>query len=123
MMKEEKRAVIRIKNLALRTVIGTTEYERREKQDVIINVDLEVDASKAVETDNIEYALDYRTLTKRIIQAVEDSDFFLLEGLTDFILRITMDMDGVLWARVEVDKPHALRFADSVSVEMRADRK
>lgn len=122
-MEKEKRAVIRIKNLALRTIIGTTEYERRDKQDVIINVALEVDASRAVETDDIANALNYRTLTKRIIEEVEGSDYFLLEKLADSILRIVMGMEDVLWARVRVDKPQALRFAESVSVEMRAERK
>lgn len=122
-MEKEKRATIRIKNLALRTIIGTTDYERRDKQDILVNVALEVDASKAVETDNIAEALNYRTLCKRIIEEVEGSDYFLLEKLAASVLEIVMGMEEVLWARVRVDKPHALRFAESVSVEMRAERK
>ncbi len=120
-MDEDRRAVIRIKNLALRTIIGTTEYERRDRQDVIVNIALEVDVSRAVETDDIDDTLNYRTLTKEIIKEVEGSDYFLLEKLADSILKIIMNRGDVNWARVRVDKPHALRFAESVSVEMRAE--
>lgn len=122
-MEKEKLAIIRIKNLALRTIIGTTEYERRDRQDVIINIALEVDASKAAETDDIKDTVNYRTLTKRIIKEVEGSNYYLLEKLADSILGIVMDMEDVLWARVQVDKPHALRFAESVSIEMKAEKK
>jgi D-erythro-7,8-dihydroneopterin triphosphate epimerase len=121
-MEKDRRAIIRIRNLALRTVIGTTEYERRDRQDVIVNIALEVDVSRAVESDDIADTLNYRTLTKEIIKVVERSDYFLLEKLADSILRIVMDRGDVNWARVRVDKPHALRFAESVSVEMRAER-
>ncbi len=33
------RATIKIKNLALRTVIGFNERERNKKQDVVLNID------------------------------------------------------------------------------------
>lgn len=119
----ETSMTIRIKNLRLRTIIGISEWERGEKQDVVINVELEVDERKAVETDLIDDTVNYKTLTKRIVEEVEQSEFFLLEKLTHHILQVVLEDKKIKKATVEVDKPHALRFAESVSVSCSAERK
>ncbi|WP_372870419.1 dihydroneopterin triphosphate 2'-epimerase [Shewanella sp.] len=111
-------ATIRIKNLRLRTHIGIKEDEIQNKQDVIINVVIAYHAEQAQQSDNMDDALNYRTITKRIIALVEDNRFSLLEHLTARILDIASEHPSVNEARVEVDKPHALRFADSVSMEL-----
>ncbi|MCK5260070.1 MAG: dihydroneopterin aldolase [Candidatus Omnitrophica bacterium] len=111
-------ATIRITNLKLRTVIGTNDWERECKQDVVINVRIEFDASKASESDDLKDTIDYKAITKRIIQKVEPSSFFLLEKMAKCILSIIMEDPLVKEATVRVDKPLALRFADSVSVEL-----
>jgi len=113
-------ATIRIKNLKLKTVIGTNDSERNKKQAVVINVTFGTGDSKATETDNIDDTSNYRTMTKKIISAVEESEFFLIEKLAKHILNIVMEDGKVLRAKVEVDKPGALRFTDSVSVEVTA---
>ena len=115
-------AVIRIKNLLLRTIVGIKKEEREKKQDVMINIELEMDHSQAAASDQIENTLDYRALTKRIIGLVEKSQFFLVETLADEILKLVMEDPRVEKGRVEVDKPHALRFAQSVSIEVQASR-
>lgn len=111
-------ASIRIKNLRLRTHIGIKEDEIQNKQDVIINVVIAYHAKQAQQSDNMDDALNYRTITKRIIALVEDNRFSLLEHLTARILDIASEHPSVTEASVEVDKPHALRFADSVSMEL-----
>jgi len=114
--------IIRIKNLRLRTIIGVNDWERKNLQDVVVNAEIEYDASRAIETDDLEYAFNYRGVTKRIISAVESSRFHLLDALANHILQIIMDEPKVRKASVEVDKPNALRFADSVSASCRAER-
>jgi len=113
---------IHIKNLRLKTIIGINDLERAEKQDVIVNVEVELDASRATETDRIEDTINYKTLTKRIISEVELSEFYLLEKLAHHILNIVLEDKKVIRGTVEVDKPHALRFANSVSVSCSGDR-
>ena len=115
--------LIRIKNLRLRTIIGIYDWERVEKQDVIINIEFEVDSENAIETDKIENTLDYKDLNKEIIEAVESSRFYLLEKLTHTVLQIVMKDKRIIRAKVEVDKPGALRFSDSVSVECSGENK
>ena len=115
-------ATVRIKDLLLRTYIGIKEEEINNQQDVRINVTLTYDASDAVSRNEIESALNYRTITKQIIGHVEGNRFALLERMTHEVLGIVMEHPPVQWARVEIDKPHALRYAESVSVALEARR-
>ena len=114
---------IRIKNLRLRTIIGVNDWERRRKQDVVINVELDFDGRSAAKSDRIEDTVDYKALCKRIIDQVERSRFCLLEKLADCVLKTVLGDPKVRRVAVEVDKPDALRSADSVSVTCRRRRK
>ncbi len=115
-------ARIRIKNLRLRTYIGINEDEIRNKQDILINATLFYPAEDAVHINDINHALNYRTITKEIIQYVEENRFALLERLTQDVLDCVMRHEQVRYAEVEVDKPHALRFSESVSITLTAHR-
>ena len=102
-------ARIRVKDLRLRTFIGIKEEEILNKQDVLINLTILYPAADAVEVNDIEHALNYRTITKAIIRHVEENRFALLERMTQEILDLVMENPAVRYAEVEVDKPHALR--------------
>lgn len=116
-------ARIRVKKLLIRTYIGFNPEELINKQDVIINLEIETDIpGSAMEADEPLNIFDYKTITKKIITHVQEGRFKLLEVLTKSILDLIMEDPKVEWARVEVDKPHALRFAESVSLEMEAKR-
>ncbi|WP_280562367.1 MULTISPECIES: dihydroneopterin triphosphate 2'-epimerase [unclassified Chromohalobacter] len=115
-------ATINIKNLRLRTHIGIKDEEIQNRQDVVINAIIRYRADRAVKFDHIEQALNYRTITKHIIGYVEDNRFLLLERMTREVLDIIMSYEQVLTAQVEIDKPFALRFSDSVSVTLSDSR-
>lgn len=115
-------ARVQIKNLLLRAYIGIKEEEINNQQDVIINVCLTYDASEAISRNEITAALNYRTITKQIIGHVNGNRFALLERLTHEVLNIVMEHTAVQWAQVEIDKPHALRYTESVSICLEAHR-
>ena len=115
-------ARIRVKDLRLRTYIGIKEEEINNKQDVLINLTILYPAVDAVRDNDIDHALKYRTITKAIIAHVEGNRFALLERLTQEILDLVMSHESVRYAEVEVDKPHALRFAESVSITLAGHR-
>jgi D-erythro-7,8-dihydroneopterin triphosphate epimerase len=116
-------ATIYIKNLRLRTIIGIEDGERTHKQDIIINAQIEVNIDTPAQSDNINDAFNYKTITKKIIEFVESSDYFLLEKLVDQLLKLIMQDEQAITTTVEVDKPAALRFSDSVSIKQTATRK
>ena len=109
---------ILIKDLMLRCVIGLGEEERREKQDVLINLILWADLRNAAASDSIKDAVDYSALKKRIITLVEGSQYHLAETLADRIASLCLEEAAVQQVQVTVEKPTALRFAHSVGVEI-----
>jgi len=117
-MMPDQTAIINIKNLRLRTFIGFNPEEQEKQQDVIINAEIHYPASHLCLTDHVEGALNYKTITKAIIALVEDGRFKLLEKLVSDVLEVCCEHDSVSFAKVTIDKPHALRFADSVSLTL-----
>ncbi len=113
---------ILIRDLTVRCIVGACDWERNEKQDVIINIVLETDLSKPAETDRLEDAADYQAIKKRVIALVENSSFQLIETLAENIAGICLDDPAVERVQVTVDKPGALRFARSVAVEIVRER-
>ncbi len=107
--------IIRIKNLLLRTQVGFNEHELGKKQDLLINVEIYYSTAGEEESDNPVNALDYRTICKKIIHLVESKRFNLLEKVANDVANLVLEITRVEKVNVEVDKPHALRFAESVS--------
>ena len=110
-------ATIRITDLTLEAIIGINSWERTTKQEVILNIALDFDSSKAAKSDNIKDTVDYKSLKKSIMTLVESSQFMLLERLVERVLDLIMKDPKVTLATVRIDKPRALRFAKSVSIE------
>ncbi|OHD71403.1 MAG: dihydroneopterin aldolase [Spirochaetes bacterium RBG_16_49_21] len=113
---------IMIKDLLARCIVGINSDERRDKQDVIINITLSADLKKACKTDKFEDTVDYSIIKKKILEMVENSRFFLIEALAEHIAAACLDFSGVQGALVSVEKPSALRFARSVGVEIYRER-
>ncbi|MEJ2551792.1 MAG: dihydroneopterin aldolase [Anaerolineales bacterium] len=118
-MEEDR---ILIKDLLLRGIIGINDWEREKRQDILINVMLFGDLRPAGESDEIADSINYRTITKQIIQHVETSQRFTVEALAADVARICLEADGVERVRVRLEKPGALRFARSVGVEIERRR-
>jgi FolB domain-containing protein len=115
------RDCVEIKDLLVRTVIGVNDWERRDRQDVLINVCMFTDTRTAGRTDDIAHALNYRSVAKRIISLAEGSQFFLVERLAEEVARVCVQEFGVPKVRVSVEKPGAVRFSRSVGVTIQRD--
>jgi FolB domain-containing protein len=110
---------ILIGDLRARCIIGVSDEERREKQDVTINVIIFADLLKAGKSDRFEETVDYRLIKKQILAMVEASNFHLIEALAEAVARICLKNPKVHEVRVRAEKPSALRFARTVGVEIR----
>ncbi len=114
---------ILINDLAARCIIGVDQEERRDKQDVLINLALCADLTKAGKTDRFEDTVDYREIKKRIVVMVENSRYYLVEALAEAVSEICLSNPKVVEVKVKVEKPSALRFARTVGVEITRSRK
>lgn len=111
-----------IKDLLVRTVLGVSAEERRDRQDVLISVELITDTSAPGRSDDLADAVNYRTIAKQILALADKSAFQLVEKFAEEIALICLDDARVRRASVTVEKPGALRFARSVGVSIDRDR-
>lgn len=109
---------ILITDLVARGIIGITEAERRNPQDIRINVLLYADLRQAGQSDDLADSVNYRTVAKKLQAHAESAGRLTVEALAADLARICLEEPGVQKARVRVEKPGAVRFAGSVGVEI-----
>lgn len=107
---------IDVDDLQCRAIIGIYPAERIQYQDVLVQLSMWTDIAKASKSDSIEDALDYKRVTKRVIELVRDSRYQLIETLIEDVAQTILREFDVERVRVRVDKPGALRFARSVGI-------
>jgi FolB domain-containing protein len=107
-----------IRDLLVRGIIGINDWEREKKQDILVNLVLQFDTRLAAGSDRVEDSLNYRSLTKAVVRHIEASSHFLVEALAAELARIAVMDFAAEEATVRVEKPGALRFAQSVGIEI-----
>jgi len=109
---------IYIRNLRLRCILGITDHERKDKQDIIVNITLYTDIQDFKE-DSINDVINYRSVCKKVINFIEGSSFYLLETLINKLSSMILkNFLKIIALQICIDKPNALRFCDSVSIEI-----
>ena len=108
--------VVYLKDLRIETVIGIYDWERQIKQTIVLDIEMASDIAAAAATDNIEDALNYKSIAKRLIEFVGTSEFQLVETLAERIAQIIITEFGVPWLKLQVNKQGALRGARDVGV-------
>lgn len=109
--------------LRVDTIIGIREWERQIRQTVSIDLEMGADISRAAASDDIEDALNYKLVAKRVQQFVAESSFQLVETLAEKIADIVLSEFDVPWVEVRVNKPGAIRGAQDVGVKIRREKK
>ena len=108
--------LVLIEGLEVRTVIGIYDWEREIRQTVRLDLEMAWDISKAGQTDDIADTLDYKSVSKRLIDFVEASEFGLIEALAEACAKIVLDDFKVSWVRLKMSKPGAVRGSENVAV-------
>jgi FolB domain-containing protein len=111
-----------IKNLRCRGIIGINPDEREKTQEILLNIVLFADLRKAGESDDIADCVNYRTVAKKAQAHAESAARFTVEALAADLAKLCLAEPGVIKVRVRVEKPGAVRFAESVGVEIERER-
>ena len=108
--------IVFIHDLQIDTVIGIYDWERKIRQTISLDIEMATDISKAAKSDDIEDTLSYKTVAKRLIEFIEQSEFELVESLAEKICSIVMDEFSVPCVKLTLHKPGAVRGSKSVGV-------
>lgn len=108
--------IIYLNDLRIDTVIGIFDWERRVKQTISLDIEMATDIRKAASSDTIDDTLDYKSVAKRIITFVEQSEFQLVETLAERVCEIILTEFNVPWVKLRLNKQGAVRGARDVGV-------
>lgn len=108
--------IIFLRGLQIETIVGIFDWERVTPRKVILDLEMATDNRKAASSDSIEDAIDYAAVSRRIIEFVENSQYFLVETLAEKICEIIIHEFGVPWVRLTLNKVGAIQAASDVGI-------
>lgn len=111
-----------IKNLVARGIIGINDWEREKPQEIVINLTIFTDTRRAAETDDLEHSVNYRTIAKQALHHAETAERLTVEALAEDIAKLVLEDLNAVRVLVRVEKPGAVRFSESVGVEIERAR-
>lgn len=112
-----------VRDLRLRTHIGVADWEQKARQDIVVNLVMHHDQRAAAASDDLQHTIDYKAVRDDLVAFIEAGTWKLLEALSEDIAEHVLSHDGVQAVDVTIDKPGALRFADSVAVQIHRERR
>ncbi len=102
--------------LEIDTVIGIYDWEREIKQTVVFDIEMGFDIKKAAQTDDIAFTLDYKAVTDRVVDFVEQSEFFLVETLIEEVANLLLKEFNIPWVKITLNKRGAISRARDVGI-------
>ena len=104
-MKIRNRKIL-IYNLIIQASVGVYEYEKQNKQRIIVNAELLLSNDSEPKQDNLEATQDYSQFRKCLIDIIQSQHFQLLETLVEKIHSTLMLNTYVIGAKVNISKPN-----------------
>ena len=105
-----------IEQLQVHALIGIYDWERKIRQPLLFDIEMAFDNRKPAASDAIADTLDYKAVSKRLVEYVSHSEFGLVETLAERCAEIVMNEFNVGWLRLKLSKPGAVRGARAVGV-------
>ena len=116
-----KRKVV-IKNLILNIFIGIHDFEKKKKQRVRFNIEVETNPNTKPSNKDFSTIVDYETLVNKIKELVKKQHHELLEELAENIFKIIFQNKLVKKANIKLEKLHIMRESESVGVDITKNR-
>ncbi|WP_271680328.1 MULTISPECIES: dihydroneopterin aldolase [Thermomonas] len=111
-----------IEGLEIEALIGIYDWERRIRQTLVFDIEMAFDNRVPAATDDIALTLNYKDVSKRLVEYVGQSGFGLVETLAERCAAIILDEFGVARVRLKLSKPGAVRGARAVGVVIERSR-
>lgn len=108
---------LRIRNYRVQCTMGVHEHEKRETQEILVDLTVRHDFSEAVQTDSIADTLDYTQMARLLDDVAKQEHFHLIETYAHETLHALFAQFPIGWAKIRVKKKSALPLADYVCVE------
>ena len=105
-----------LQGIKAEATVGVFGWERQIRQQVVLDIEMKTDAAAAARSDALDDAVDYKEVTRRVVELVESSSFQLVESLAEAVAELILKEFDVGWMRLRLSKPFAVRAAQDVGV-------
>lgn len=114
--------IIYIRDLRVDTVIGVFDWERRIKQTLRLDIEMETSIRHVAYTGDLSSGIDYKAVSKRLGDFIEASTFELVETLAERVAQLIISEFNVEALTLRLGKPGALRGARDVGAIIKRRR-
>jgi dihydroneopterin aldolase len=98
---------INIEKILIYPIVGIFDSERTAPQELWL--DLALNIKRESTDDDIQTTLEYSELVERLTTKINQTRFFLIETLADYIIDICADNKFVTGVKINLYKPSALK--------------
>ena len=117
-----KRTVF-IKDFIIQEIIGIHDYEKTKKQKIKFNIVLDIDQNTVPNEKDIKSIVDYEKITNKLENLAKDKKYNFLESLAEDSFKEIFEDKRISSVKIKIEKPDAIKNADSVGVEVFKTRK
>ena len=117
-----KRTVF-IKDFIIEEIIGIHEHEKIKKQKIKFNIVLDVNQSSIPNEKDIKSIVDYEKITNKLENLVKNKKYSFLESLAEDSFKEIFEDNRINSVTIKIEKPEAIKNAESVGVEVFKTRK
>ena len=117
-----KRTVF-IKDFIIEEIIGVHEHEKLKKQQIKFNILLDIDQNSVPNEKDIKSIVDYEKITNKLVNLTKNKKYNFLESLAEDSFKEIFEDIRINSIKIKIEKPEAIKNAESVGVEVFKTRK
>ncbi|MDO4641593.1 MAG: dihydroneopterin aldolase [Neisseria sp.] len=99
------------------TLIGVYDWERKQKQTLLLDLDIGI-PEKPATSDDIADTVHYADVCDAVRRSLSNQNFMLLEALAEHIANLILQDFRALWVRIRIVKPGILAGVKEAGVEI-----
>jgi dihydroneopterin aldolase len=112
-----KRRVL-IKDLIFNTSIGIHDFEKKQKQQIKFNIEIDINSSLKPSNTNLNTIVNYEDIITSIKILTQKKHYDLLEVLAEDIFLDLFENKNIIKIKLKIEKPEIIKNTTSVGIEI-----
>jgi 7,8-dihydroneopterin aldolase/epimerase/oxygenase len=112
-----KRKVL-IKDLIFNTSIGIHDFEKKQKQQIKFNIEIDINSSLKPSNTNLNTIVNYEDIITSIKILTQKKHYDLLEVLAEDIFLDLFENKNIIKIKLKIEKPEIIKNTTSVGIEI-----
>ena len=121
--KSSIRRTVFVKDFVIQEIIGIHEHEKIKKQKIKFNIVIDIDQNIVPDEQDIKSIIDYEKIINKLENLAKNKKYNFLESLAEDSFKEIFEDKRINSVKVKIEKPDAIKNAESVGVEVFKDRK